>query len=439
MARLPKSSKISTRSGRATLAVRRDPYWVPVTQGCFLGYRKGLKGGTWRARWRAADGTQRWQSLGPADDLMDAVPGGNVLTFADAYRAATAWFKIAESNDRSQGASDDEDGLAVHSGPSTVGMAMESYVRAYARSKRRRVRGGGDAADKMRAVIAHTILPDLGEIPLDRLTTKRIDDWHEALAARPRHFRGGHIRKGAMDDEVRRMRESSANRTLTILKAALNHAYRSGKTSDPNAWKRVQPFHNVEKPRTRFLSDDEVQRLVNSADPGFRPLIQAALFTGCRYGEIVRLKVSDVRDGSVFIATSKSGKPRTVQLTDEGALFFKRAIAGRRGNDLVFVRTDGNAWGASHQSRPFRGAAGRAKLGADVVFHVLRHAYASKLVQRGVSLMTVAAQLGHADTRMVERVYGHLQPSHIRDAVQVAMGDLGILRDDNVEPLKVAV
>lgn len=439
MARLPKTNKLSTRSGRATLAVRRDPYWVPITAGCFLGYRKGLKGGTWRARWRAADGTQRWQSLGPADDLMDAVPGGKVLTYADAYKSASKWFQTAAIQDLSQGTHDDEDGPAIHVGPHTVAMAMEAYVAAYARSKKRRVRGGGEAARKMNVVIAHAILPELGDIQLERLTTKRIRDWQEALAARPRRFRGGHSRDGAMDDEARRKREATANRVLTILRAALNHAYRSGHVADQNAWKRVQPFHNVEKPRDRFLNDDEVQRLVNATDADFRPLVQAALLTGCRYGELTRLKVSDVRDRSVFIAQSKSGKSRMVQLTDEGVTFFTRAIAGKAGPDPVLVRPDGKAWGTSHQVRPFRKAAQRAKLGTDVSFHVLRHSYCSQLVQRGVSLMTVAAQLGHADTRMVERTYGHLAPSSIRDAVQSALGTMGILTDYNVTSMKAAV
>jgi hypothetical protein len=69
----------------------------------------------------------------------------------------------------------------------------------------------------MEAVIRTSILPELGGIALDRLTTKRIRAWHEALAARPRRFRGGHQRQGDLNDEDRRRREATANRTLTIL------------------------------------------------------------------------------------------------------------------------------------------------------------------------------------------------------------------------------
>ena len=46
-----------------------------------------------------------------------------------------------------------------------------------------------------------------------------------------------------------------------------------------------------------------------------------------------------------------------------------------------------------------------------LTFHELRHTYASSLLNSGVPLANVAAQLGHADTRMVERYYGHLSQS----------------------------
>jgi integrase len=55
-----------------------------------------------------------------------------------------------------------------------------------------------------------------------------------------------------------------------------------------------------------------------------------------------------------------------------------------------------------------------------VGFHELRHTYASHLVNRGVPLAYVAAQLGHADTRMVMRYYGHLAPSAMAEAIRKA-------------------
>jgi len=55
---------------------------------------------------------------------------------------------------------------------------------------------------------------------------------------------------------------------------------------------------------------------------------------------------------------------------------------------------------------------------------------------RGVPLAVVAAQLGHADTRMVENHYGHLSPSYIvADTVRATFAALGILEPSNVVPI----
>ena len=71
---------------------------------------------------------------------------------------------------------------------------------------------------------------------------------------------------------------STANRDLTVLKAALNFAYSNGKIANDNAWKMVKPFKNVEGARLRYLNDDEARRLVNACGPEFRPIVQAEPF-----------------------------------------------------------------------------------------------------------------------------------------------------------------
>jgi integrase len=69
-----------------------------------------------------------------------------------------------------------------------------------------------------------------------------------------------------------------------------------------------------------------------------------------------------------------------------------------------------------------------------VNFHGLRHSYASRLAMRGDPLAVIAAQLGHSDTRMVEKHYGHLSPSYVADTVRAAFGTLGIVEPSNVVP-----
>ena len=64
-----------------------------------------------------------------------------------------------------------------------------------------------------------------------------------------------------------------------------------------------------------------------------------------------------------------------------------------------------------------RAACMHARITPPLGFHGLRHTWASLAVMNGVPLMVVARNLGHADTRMVEKHYGHMAPSYIVEAI----------------------
>jgi len=78
-------------------------------------------------------------------------------------------------------------------------------------------------------------------------------------------------------------------------------------------------------------------------------LVRAALLTGCRYGELVRLKVNDfhARQGLIYLRETKNGKPRSVPLTQEGIDFFGQATIGKLGDELIFTHDNGHH-GAYH-------------------------------------------------------------------------------------------
>jgi integrase len=88
--------------------------------------------------------------------------------------------------------------------------------------------------------------------------------------------------------------------------------------------------------------------------------------------------------------------------------------AGRNGAEPMLV----GQWGPSHQLRPMAEAVARAKIEPRITFHGLRHSWASHAVMNGVPLLVVAKNLGHADSRMVEKHYGHLAPSYVADATR---------------------
>jgi integrase len=200
----------------------------------------------------------------------------------------------------------------------------------------------------------------------------------------------------------------------------------------------VKPFGGVHSARIRYLAIAEARRLVNACDPDFRPLVQAALVTGARYSELTRLTASDFNPdvGTVGIAQSKSGKPRHVVLNAEGRDFFRQLCAGRPRGDLLFRRDDGEPWGKSHQFRLMREACRIAKVVPPIGFHGLRHTWASLSVMAGMPLMVVAKNMGHSDTRMVERHYGHLAPSYVVDAVREHAPTFGFKPSKQITPLR---
>jgi integrase len=202
----------------------------------------------------------------------------------------------------------------------------------------------------------------------------------------------------------------------------------------------VKPFEKVKVARIRYLTDDEATRLVNVCETDLRALVTAALLTGCRYQELATARPADVNLSAdiLSIRESKSGNPRTVVLTAEGVDFFRQAMAGKASTALLFPRTDGSAWGKSHQFRPLKMACNAGKIAPAISFHNLRHTHASRLVTRGVPLQVVAAQLGHADTRITERYYAHLAPSYAADTIRAAFGNLGLVQPTNVATLQVA-
>jgi integrase len=220
-------------------------------------------------------------------------------------------------------------------------------------------------------------------------------------------------------------------------RAALNQAFRDGNAASDIPWRTVQPFRGVDAPRLRYFTKDEVTRLVNAAQGDFRDLVKAALFTGCRYGELGRLRAGDFNpeSGTVFVGQSKSGKARHVVLTDEGRRFFETLTAGRPGDALMLTHADGSAWGPSHQIRPMAEACRGARIEPAAGFHILRHTAASHLVMSGVPLNVVAHNLGHADTRMTEKHYAHLAPSYLAETIRKFAPTFGTGDESNVVPI----
>ena len=422
MARRVLDKSLDSRDARRRLKIRGKPYYRAIERGLHLGYRRlgGGQAGTWVARHYVGEQSYQVQKLGVADDMSDA-DGVKVLDFWQAQEAARK--AMVERVHRAHG----------KHGPITVGDAMDEYL-AFLEHNRKSV---ADARYRDHALIR----PALGHIEVAKLTADHLRKWMIDMAKTPARLRtreGMKQQYASLDNaDAKRRRKVSANRTLTVLRAALNRAWREGKVGSNAAWSRVEPFENVNTARIRYLTVAEAKRLINACDSDFRLLVQAALETGCRLGELVALQVHDFNPDTdtLAIRQSKSGKLRHVVLTEEGAAFFSQLCAGRAGHDTMFVKADGESWGRGHQGPLMAAACDRAKITPPINFHGLRHTWASLAAMAGVPLMVVAKNLGHRDTRMVELHYGHLAPSYVADAIRAGAPRFGFKPDTKVAAL----
>jgi integrase len=419
MARTSRSNRLDSRTARLKLTPRREPYWHSIEAGFAIGYRRMAgKGGTWIAKRYTSGQGRDIKSCGVGDDFADA-DGIRVLSFAQAQSAARKW--LADLSRAEAGGLD-------RSKSHTVGCALDAYLTDY---KTR----GGRAEKELRRTIDVLIRPVLGSTRLDKLSHLDVKGFRDALALSGRRLRSKsgedakveEFTKG--DSEQRRKRRATANRVFTTLRAALNFAHQNQMIASNAAWAGVKPFENTDAPRVRYLLDDEALRLVNACPPDMRSLATGALLTGCRYGELVRMRVADFNDdnGSIHIPITKSGKPRDIVLTDEGREFVARLADGKSAAALVFVRANGQLWKAAEQTRPLRAACKAARISPAVSFHILRHTYASRLARAGVPMAVIAAQLGHSDLRVTSRHYAHLSPGYVADTVRAAFGSMGLV------------
>ncbi len=190
----------------------------------------------------------------------------------------------------------------------------------------------------------------------------------------------------------------------------------------------------------RYLTAEQAGRLVNASDPDFRPVLHAALLTGARYGQITQLVVEDFNAdvGTVRLSSRKgdgSVKVYHAHLTGEGIKFFEHHCAGRAPDAPIFTKSDGTLWGKSHQVRPIEEASHRARIKPPANFHVTRHTYGSLAIMNGMPSMVVAQNFGHADTRMVEKHYGHLSPSFKAEAIRAGAPKFGVKLISKVIPM----
>jgi integrase len=207
--------------------------------------------------------------------------------------------------------------------------------------------------------------------------------------------------------------KATVNRHLACLRHLFNRAIRRGAFTGRNPVTVVGLFRE-ENTRTRWLTFEEETRLFDVIPEPYRAFCKAALYTGARRGELLAAHWDqvDTRRGLLVLPTSKSGRPRHIELSSLVLKVLER-IPRHLDSPLIFP-------GCRNVTHRFPAWAAEAKLPGKVTLHTLRHTFASRLVMAGVDLLTVRDLGGwgaKGGLAMVER-YAHVAAGHKREAIE---------------------
>ncbi len=228
------------------------------------------------------------------------------------------------------------------------------------------------------------------------------------------------------------------NYALAVVRQAYNKAIEWDMFAGANPVSKIK-MEKLNNNRLRFLTPQEAKALLgalNKRSYQTYEISALSLFTGMRAGEIFNLKYGDIdlENGLIHIKNPKNNEDRVVYITPEVEAILKV----KKGKPGEYVFKDTHNRKIKEVPRVFEKTVKQLGLNNGiedrkdkVVFHTLRHTFASWLAMKGVPIYTISKLMGHKDISMTQR-YSHLSPDAKRGAVESISGIL----DDNVVKLK---
>lgn len=228
----------------------------------------------------------------------------------------------------------------------------------------------------------------------------RLGPWAEKYRASQARECAAHILRDMRDVYA----VATINRSLGALKKALALAWENGLTPE-NYGLRVKrlPERND---RDMFLTLEQVKAIADNASEQVAAAIWIALFTGCRRGEILKMRAEDIGPDSIVIhaGNTKTLKTRTIPIVPPlrkylGAVPLQMNFEGLKSG--------------------FR----RARVAAEmpwVTFHDLRRSCGTLMIAAGVDLYVVSKVLGHSSVAVTQSRYAHMQIEQLREGMNRA-------------------
>jgi integrase/recombinase XerD len=217
----------------------------------------------------------------------------------------------------------------------------------------------------------------------------------------------------------RRGRASSAARRVSTLKRFYRYCLRERHIKTDPTLKLDPPKRTPRFPKS--LSEADVEALLAAPDTATplglrdRAMLETLYATGLRVSELVALKTFEVNlDANVVRVVGKGSKERLVPLGEEAAHWISAYLEGRSARSAALFLT-GRGAGMTRQAfwHLIRRYGARAIPGKKLSPHVLRHAFATHLINHGADLRVVQLLLGHADISTTQ-IYTHVARERLK-------------------------
>jgi integrase/recombinase XerD len=223
----------------------------------------------------------------------------------------------------------------------------------------------------------------------------------------------------------KKIRASSAARLLSSLKRLFRWLQRQNRIT-------IDPTLNIDTPKLprslpKSLTEKDVESLLAAPDVETprgerdKAMLEILYASGLRVSELVTLKLPQVsQDMGVVRVLGKGSKERLVPLGEESLAWVKRYVAAGRpallagkGSDDLFVTSRGAAMTRQAFWHIIKRYASQAGLHATISPHVLRHAFATHLLNHGADLRVVQLLLGHSDISTTQ-IYTHVARERLK-------------------------
>lgn len=176
-----------------------------------------------------------------------------------------------------------------------------------------------------------------------------------------------------------------------------------------------------------FLSKEEVQRLINSiTNSKHKLIIQLIYSAGLRLGELTRLKLNDInyQNNTLFIRCSKGKKDRYTMLAESLKGKIHQYIHAFRPSYWLFEGQDGGKYADRSVQQIMKQAVVKSQINPDATVHMLRHSFATHLIQAGVDIRIVQEYLGHSNIKTTE-IYTHITDK-LKSTIKSPIEDLDL-------------